>query len=73
MFGTHSRVPNFCLSDFWVVRRGHLLQGDELTVKTHALTPLSVQTVVSIHNQRGSHAKRWDNTGVVVESLDNSQ
>ena len=45
-----------------------------MTLKTHhALTPLTVGTEVSIQNQRGSHCKRWDNSGVVGESLGNSQ
>ena len=42
------------------LRRRHLIKGEELTQKTHTLTPLTVGTVISIQNQRGSHAKRWD-------------
>ena len=55
------------------LRRRHLIKGEELTQKTHALTPLTVGTVVSIQNQRGFHGKRWNNSGVVMESLGNSQ
>ena len=49
-------------------RQEWLLKGEELTLKTKVLPPLAVGTVVSIHNQRGSHSMRWDNSGVVVES-----
>ena len=46
------------------LRRRHLVKGEELTLKTQVLTPL---TVVSIQNQRGPHSMCWDNSGVVVE------
>ena len=40
---------------------------------THTLTPLALGTVVSIQNQRGPHKEKWDHSGVVVDSLGNSQ
>ena len=54
-------------------RRRPLIKGEELTQKTHTLTPLTAGIVVSIQNQRGCHGKCWDNSGVVVEALGNSQ
>ena len=44
-----------------------------MTLGTHVLTPLALGTVVSIHNQRGPHRKPWENSGVVVQLLGNSQ
>ena len=51
----------------------HLIPGEAWTRATHTLVPLTPRTIVSVQNQRGSHKNKWDQSGLVVECLPNSQ
>ena len=48
-------------------------QVDILTPHTRRLPPLIPGTTVLLQNQAGPHAKRWDRTGVVVETMPHDQ
>ena len=45
------------------------LMGDRLRLGTKALGKLNLGNIVSLQNQAGPRAKKWDRTGVVVEVL----
>ena len=48
-------------------------QGERLTRGTKTLPSLVIGDLVHVQNQAGPRAKRWDKTGVVVESLAHDQ
>ena len=48
-------------------------QGERLTRGTKTLPSLQVGDLVSVQNQAGPRAKKWDKTGVVVETLEHDQ
>jgi len=53
-------------------RRAHATKNDNHK-RVHELTPLNIGDNVSIQNQTGQHRLRWDRTGIVSETLPNSQ
>ena len=48
-------------------------QLDVLTPHTRQLPPLPPGSTVLLQNQAGPHSKRWDRTGVVVETMPHDQ
>ncbi len=46
---------------------------ESLTEHTRPLRPLAVGAKVFIQNQQGAGQKKWDRSGVVVESLQHDQ
>ena len=48
-------------------------QGERLTRGTKTLPALEVGDIVSVQNQTGPRAKKWDKTGVVVEIMGHDQ
>ena len=53
--------------------RRHLVDHEAWPRTTHPLVPLMPGTIVSVQNQRGPNKTKWDNSGMVVESLPHSQ
>ena len=53
--------------------RRHTRQGAVLTEHTKVLKPLQVSDTVIVQNQTGRRGKKWDRSGVVVETLDHDQ
>ena len=55
------------------LRRRHIITAEKYDEHVRELEPLQVRTHVSVQNQTGNRPKRWDKTGVVVESLPHRQ
>jgi transposase InsO family protein len=53
--------------------RRHSRRGEELSEHTKVLRPLTAGQVVLVQNQQGNKPKRWDRTGLVVETLPHDQ
>ena len=53
--------------------RRYEVQGERLARGTRTLPALEVGDLVSVQNQTGPRAKKWDKTGVVVETKPNDQ
>ena len=53
--------------------RRYEAQGERLTRGTKILSSLEVGDIVSVQNQTGPRAKKWDKTGIVVETRPNDQ
>ena len=49
------------------LRNRHMRMAERLEANTRHLPPLKVGDHVRIQNQIGSHPKKWDKTGIVVE------
>ena len=49
------------------LRNRHMREAERWSEHTKRLPPLKVGDRVRIQNQVGSHPKKWDNTGVVIE------
>ena len=53
-------------------RRSHAINGDNYK-NVRKLRPLNIGDNVTVQNQTGQHRLRWDRTGIVAETLPNSQ
>ena len=51
----------------------HLRAREALTEHTKLFPPLSLGSKVLIQNQTGNNPRRWDKTGVIVESRGHDQ
>ena len=56
-----------------LLRRRYEILGERLKLGTKCLAKLEPGNIVSIQNQAGPRAKKWDKTGVIVEVLKNDQ
>ena len=52
-----------------VLSRRYEVMGERLKFGTKVLSKLTVGNLVSVQNQVGPRAKKWDKTGVIVEGL----
>ena len=52
-----------------LLSRRYELMGDRLKLGTKVLNKLKIGNIVSLQNQAGPRAKKWDKTGVIIEVL----
>ena len=49
------------------------MKGEVLKEHTKELEPLKIRDVVSVQNQTGNYARKWDKSGEVLDMLPHNQ